>query len=334
MPNMFPFDKTRYGGNIAFGGGGGNEGGGGTTQTVEKADPWEGQQPYLTFGFEEAKKQFNNSTPTYFPKSTIVPFAPETELALNMQTNRAINGSPIQRSAVEELDRTMRGDYLGPIASLYSTPQMQASNQLSTDTMNGKYLYGGDGFNAAFDAASRKILPQVNSAFERAGRTGSGLAAQAQTQALGDAFANLYGQERNNQIQSQGLALAGTNALGGQLAGERENQLRSMFFAPSIAEQDFANIAKLGQVGAQREGMANAQLTDEINRWNFEQGKPQAKLADYMGLIQGNYGGSRSATSTVDQPSYSNDFGSAMGGMLALAGMMSGKGGLLSFLGI
>jgi hypothetical protein len=329
MPNMFPFDKTRYGGGIAFGGGGGNEGGGGTTNTVQKADPWEGQQPYLTYGFEQAKNQYSSASPTYFPNSTIAPNSNETNLAMGMQANRAVQGSPIQTAATNELTRTLGGEYLAPIASQYNSPQMQAANKLNTDTLNGNYLYGGQGFNAAVDAATRKILPQVNSSFERAGRTGSGLAAQAQTQAIADAFAGQYGQERNNQLQAGGLALAGTNSMAQQLASERENQLRSMFFAPTIANQDYQDISKLSEVGSQKDSLAQNQLNEQINRYNYGQNLPQAKLQDYMNMIQGNYGGTTSSLSntTSREPSYSNDFGSAMGGLLSIAGLFGGGGG-------
>ena len=51
-------------------------GGGGTqsTQTVQKADPWSGQQPFLTEGYEAAKTRFGSDQPQFFPGSTISPF--------------------------------------------------------------------------------------------------------------------------------------------------------------------------------------------------------------------------------------------------------------------
>lgn len=325
----FKLSGFGYGsGNICFGGGGQEGGGGGTNTTVQKSDPWEGQQPYLKTGFSEAEKLYNRTGPTYFQGDTFVPFSPETNVALQMQTNRALNGSPVQDAATDELTRTLQGDYLSPVASIYNTPTMQASNQLTNDTINGKYLYGGQGFDAAYNAAANKILPQVDSTFERAGRTGSGLAAQAQTSALGDAFANLYGQERNNQTQAQGLALAQTNSLAGEFAKERENQLRSMFFAPTIANQDYQDISNLAQVGSQKESLSQQQLNDTINRYNYSQNLPQAKLADYMNTIQGNYGGTTSSlsNSSMSEPSYSNDFASGLGGVLSIASMFGGGG--------
>jgi len=46
---------------------GGGSGGGTSTNTVTKADPWSGQQPYLTYGFEEAQDRFQADQPQFFP---------------------------------------------------------------------------------------------------------------------------------------------------------------------------------------------------------------------------------------------------------------------------
>lgn len=193
---------------------GGGDSGGGSTTTVQKSDPWEGQQSYLKQGFKKAEDLFMNQPgPQYYPGNTIVPFSPETNAALNLTTQRALSGSPLQSAA---------------------------NNQL-TGTLNGDYLYGGSGFNAAVDAATRKAMPQVNSQFESAGRLNSGLAKTAQTQAIGDAFASQYGDER-------------------------QNQQRAMLFAPQMMQQDYADYQQLANVGAAREGMSQSQLAEDVNR--------------------------------------------------------------------
>ncbi len=52
------------------GGGGGSQ----STQTVQKADPWSGQQPFLTTGYEQAQARLNSDQPSYYPGSTVTPF--------------------------------------------------------------------------------------------------------------------------------------------------------------------------------------------------------------------------------------------------------------------
>jgi hypothetical protein len=367
------------GGAPSGGGGGGTQ----TTQTVEKADPWEGQQPYLSRGFQEAQRQFlDQAPPDFYPGSTVVPYSPETNLAVQMQTNRAINGSPIQQSGTDQLTQTLRGDYLSNIGDIFYNPmQQQVQNQVISPlmgnsymnqmegiyntsplgaatnsnvmrNMNGDYLYGGSGFNAALDAAQRQVLPQVNSAFERAGRTGSGLAAEAQTRALGDAFASQYGQERQNQLAAMGMGQAGTNAfaqgigqarqtqlqagqLGQQgtqmlmenLGKERDNQIRSMLFAPQMASLDYQDISKLAEVGAQKEQIESEKLAEQIARYDYGQNSRQQQLAKYMNLVQGNYGGSSSGTSTSSLDGGGGGGGSFLGSVGMLAPLLFGGGG-------
>jgi hypothetical protein len=304
---------------IHFGGGDS----GGSTTTVQKADPWPKQQPYLERGFEQIQKYFmDQAPPAFYPNSTVIPFSPETEFAMDLQTQRALQGSPIEAAGTEQLTKTLAGDYLNDVNSLFDNPTLNASNQNIQDTLSGKYLYGGDGFNAAFDAASRRILPQVSSQFEAAGRTRSGLADVAKTQALGDAFANLYGQERQNQLAANQQALAQTQARSDAIGRERDNVIRSMLFAPQMADRDYQNIAKLAEVGAQREDMDQQRLAEDIARWDYGQSAKQNQLLQYMNAIQGNYGSNTSQVSKVNDGSNSG-LNSILGGVGGLLGASS-----------
>lgn len=69
-------------------------------------------------------------------------------------------------------------------------------------TARGDYLYGGEGFDRAIDAAMNRIRPQLATTFGGAG-PGAGTGALAQTaiaQAVADTFAGQYGQERGRQL--------------------------------------------------------------------------------------------------------------------------------------
>jgi hypothetical protein len=256
------------GGIMGGGGGGGSQ----TTTQVQKADPWSEQQPYLIKGFQNAQNLFlDQPPPSYYPNSTVSPYSPETNTATQLRTLRALQGSPVQTAA---------------------------NNQV-TDTLNGSYLYGGQGFNQAFDAASRKIMPMVNSQFEAGGRSNSGLADVAKTQALGDAFAGQYG-------------------------AERDNQMKSLAFAPAIASQDYADIDQLQNAGAQQGGYQQNTLNDLVNRYNYGQNITQDQLKQYMQLIQGNYGGTTNTSSS--QPLYQNQGASMLGGALGGASLASTLG--------
>jgi hypothetical protein len=125
----------------------------------------------------------------------------------------------------------------------------------------------------------------------------------------------------NNQTiaaQQQGIGAAGTlnqnalNAYGLGQAGAQQSQTAQL-----------ANAGALMQAGQAQEGYQNQALQDQINRWNYQQNLPLNNLANYMGMIQGNYGG----TSTTTQPIQQNQFMQGLGGASGLLGALGQAGG-------
>ena len=120
----------------------GGKSSGGTT-TVQKSDPWAGQQTYLTDIFSQAHDQNASGGPDYYPESTVVPFSPQTNLALQMTQNRALQGSPLN----------------------------QAAQTQTLDTINGNYLNGNPYLDSIYNRGARDITNRVNAQFSDAGRT-------------------------------------------------------------------------------------------------------------------------------------------------------------------
>lgn len=83
-------------------------------------------------------------------------------------------------------------------------PDVDIAKDYYKDTLSGKYGVGGEGFNAAFEAAKNKIIPGVESRFASGGRLHSGLARTAETGSLSDAYASLYNEERKRQQEAAG----------------------------------------------------------------------------------------------------------------------------------
>jgi len=83
-------------------------------------------------------------------------------------------------------------------------PAFQQAIQTLMDTASGNYLFGGEAFDKAVEAAFNKGRPIVQSAFAGAGGGGidSGLAREAVTRAFTEPFAALYGAERGNQLNA------------------------------------------------------------------------------------------------------------------------------------
>ena len=86
--------------------------------------------------------------------------------------------------------------------------------------------------------------------------------------------------------------------------------------APAAYEFGFADMNKLAQVGAAREAQEQAELQADIQRFQFEQARPQQKLADYLTMIMGGSGalGTQTVTPITRNPALGFLSG-AMGGM-------------------
>jgi len=262
------------------GSGGGGSSGSTQTQTVQKADPWSEQQPYLKTGFSQAQSIYDKGAPGYYPGQTVAPFSAETEAALGAQTNRALQGSPLTAAAQQQLTDTMSGKYLDPNTNPYLMPM---ANNI---------------------AAS--VLPQINAGFEGRGRYGSPMSQRAASYGLTDALATQAYNNYNN---------------------ERTRQTQGMLFAPSLANQDYTDIGQLADVGAQREGMTQAGINADVAKYNYDANLPNNWLSQFMNLIQGNYGGQ--GTSTTSTPYFTNRAASGLGGAVGGAGLGAASAGAL-----
>jgi len=160
------------------------------------------------------------------------------------------------------------------------------------------------GTNPLMSAAFKPVVDQVTSQFAKAGRYGSGA---------------------NQEALAAGLAPAALSA-----------QQAAISQAPQVQNLD---LQQLAQVGSAREGMAEANLQADIDRFNFEQNIDAEKLKNYLGLVGGGTVGS-----TSSQPVFRNPLASGLGGALSGAqlGSMAGfnpmygavGGGLLGLLGV
>lgn len=248
-------------------------GGGGSPQVVQQVtSPWAGQAPFLSNIFSRAEQLYTSpaSQRTFFPGKTYAPFQPQELDALRLGEARARAGSPIMRAGQEELSKTL----------------------------GGGYLYGGPGFDAAVDAAMRKVLPLVRSAAPR-GRSSSPTARQQEVQALTDVFAGQYGQER-------------------------QNMMHALSQIPQIANLDYADIAKLASIGEARRDMEQDEIDEQIARHEYKQEQPYQKLRDYQNFIMGNYGNTSESTSF---PMRGSRLSGLLGGGLGGAGIGAQIGG-------
>ena len=142
------------------------------------------------------------------------------------------------------------------------------------------------GTNPLAMAAFRPVIDSVQSQFAKSGRYCSGANQQALASALAPAA-----------LQAQQAAIAQ---------------------APQMQNMD---LQQLAAVGAAREGQAEAELADDVARFNFEQNIDAQKLRDYMALVGGGTMGSQNI-----QPVFRNPAASALGGALGGAQLGSSLG--------
>ncbi len=256
-------------------------------RSVTQLDPM--LKPYVEFGLGEARRLYEGAAPQYFPGQTFVSPSATTLSALQSAESRAMAGSPLLRQAQTQMQRTA----------------------------GGEYLQGNPFFQSAFAPAARQAqeafttnIQDLTSKASSAGRYGSAAMGQLQGKAA-DIFSR-------NLTETAGK-LAYEN-----YAAERARQEAAARALPELAAQDYADIERLATVGQAREAYDLQALQDQINRFNYEQNLPQARLQSYLSSIYGAPAGGITETTgrgTTQQPIYGNPAQSFLGNALTLAGI-------------
>lgn len=304
-----------------------------STQVVtQQIDP--SMQPYISYGLQEAQKLYQNpSVPGYYPGQGYVSPTESTQQALQFGANRAVQGNPLLPQAQQTVSG-MQNTFNPAIQ------QMQA-------TAGGEYLSGNPFFSGAFDAAARAAgstfqdqMQQVSSNASRAGRYGSGAMGQLQDRAAGtfataltDTAGKLAYQNYDAERARQEAAMGN---IGNLYGADYARQLQAAQLSPALAQADYADIDKLYQVGQAQESYQQAALADAMQRYNFQQNLPAAKLQSFLSAA---YGAPMGQQTT--QPIYRNQAANVLGGAslgAALGGGPLGAGigagaGLLGLLG-
>jgi len=290
-------------------------GGGGSTTTVQKSDPWSGQQPYLTNMFGSAGNLYNAEVQN--PASTVAGFTPMQQQAMGNAQNVAngtdfSNAVGVNNSAGSYTQNLLNGQYLN------SNPGNSAFSQFANGSMmNNPYM--SQAMGAANDAITRSYqtatAPQTSSAMEAAGRYGSGAYQNAVSQnqqnlatQLGNVDAgmanNMYQQNMQNMLQ-------GAQGLSSNYNTASQQQLQGSFNAPNVVNSVNAANSNLYNMGGNQQALNQQQIN-----------APWQLLNNYSNLIQGQYGGNTSTT----QPYFQNQAAGALGGALGGASLGSSFG--------
>ena len=266
------------------------------SSTTQRTEPPSFLVPGLTLGAERAQELFEGGqlAPQAFPGSTVVPFSSQTEAALTGLEQRATTGSPLVGAAQTQLQSTIEGGQFNPALQ-------QAILAAQAPTV---------------ESFSQATLPGLQGQFARAGRFGSGLLASAEDRAratLGRTLAD----------QASKIALP-------VLEAERARQFAGIGAAGGLAQEDIRNLQQLATVGEAREGLTQAQLQEEINRFNIQQQAPQTELSRFTSLLQGTSPQAvGSQTTTAFGQGRRGGLAGAIGGGLTGGALGSSLGGAL-----
>jgi hypothetical protein len=261
---------------------------GGTSQTVKSVEkPWKEAEPYLKDIMNEAQEVYRSDQGSkYYPFSTYVPASNQSETALQMIENRAMDGSPLIDQAVDQTQNIMSGSFFGGPAQTYLTA-----------TAEGENLYGTPYLDRTFNQAADKISDRVNQSAGLNGRVGSGAHQKLLQSQLGNLANDLYGQnyqrERDRQFEAAGQ-------LQGAYESDFARRMAAITAAQSLAQVPYQDAQALKGVGAQRELGAQGQLNDLMARYDFEQQAPWSRLGQYNAVLggMGNLGGTKRQTTT------------------------------------
>ena len=261
-----------------MGGGGGGKGGGeAETQSSSSSAPWGPQQPYLKEIFSKAQELYNSGqlAPEYYSGKTVADQSSYTKNAMKMAADRAMNGSDIINQATAGITDVVNGNAL--------------ANNTGLNLLN-QYAQGTNPYiDALYQDAAGQAAAQINGAFSKAGRYGSGAQAAALSDSMTDLANQMYSNAYNQAVSAAGNAANAYNTGVG-------TQVSSAQAAQNLGNQAYTDAEALSQVGAVADDYAQSLIDAKIEKYNYNAQRPMMALQNYLNLVSGQYGGETNAT--------------------------------------
>lgn len=266
-----------------------SSGGGGNTTTVQKSDPWEGQQPYLKDIYAQTGGLYGSGmgyTPYSGPR--VAGLSDIQRQGMETAYQNILSGNTPAQAAGGMLNKTLQGDYLGG-ANPYLDQVFATSAQNVTDQFN------------------RNILPSIKTAGVQSGMYDSSRQGIAEGLAAGEAQKN--------------LAQLSANIYAPAYESERGRQIQAATLAPSLSNWDAQQLMGLGGI---EQDMMQRELDAMQQYWNEYQQAPWSRLGSYTTNVMGM--GTPGGTTSTTQAGAG---GFSPTGMLGGAALGAGIGGML-----
>lgn len=295
------------------------------SRTTTTQEPPAFIQPYMQYGAQQSRALYETGGPQYYQGNTVVPFSDQTEQALGLTEQRALQGSAVNNAAQDYATKTLTST---PSSQFGAASNPYAGGANPYGSVNNPYL------DATFNKAADSVQNRLESQFAGAGRNVSA-SMPANADYLGDLANRVYGgayeNERNRGLsydqQQLGIGASGYESERDRMAQDLERQ-RSMQYAvagmaPQLANQDYVDLNALQGVGGQVEDLSGRLMEDQASRWDYSQNAPQMNLDNYIARVTGAYPG-QNATQTT--PVHRNRTAGAAGGAMAGAQLGSSFG--------
>ena len=224
---------------------------------------------------------------------------PESEalgLARRTATGQYLEPSPFLQGALGQANRLASESYQEGLRGLQS--QAAASGRYGSGAAGQQIQKGQDVFARSLAEQNQKAYLE-NYLQERANQEAAikSLGTMEQ-QGIANRFAGAGGLTAGQQ-EALKTQLSSLGAAQGINAADLARQYQAATAAPGMAELDYADIDKLLKVGTAREGQSAAELKDAMDRYNFEQNLPYAKLSQFANLFSSvPQGGTVTSTAT------------------------------------
>jgi hypothetical protein len=198
--------------------------------------------------------------------------------------------------------------------------QFMLGDVLRADSNPYMAAYAQGAINPVFEQLTRTALPAVDSGAIAAGGYGGsrqgiaqGLAMSDATRQAFDTTAKLYSGMYDTNLGAMQKAIA---------------------MNPQVMQAGMLPGQLLAGVGADQRALEQAKLDDAVARWEWEQSLPATRLAQYMSMVQGNYGGQSSSTTSGQTPQASTAQKIVGAGLTGLSVYGAATGSMGAALGI
>ena len=281
---------------------------GGTTVQTATSEPWAEQKPHLLKGFAGAEELLKGGLPEYFQGATLAGFDPAQTAAQQATMGYAMGPrtARMQQGAEGALGRSL-GGYTG--FNPQQTANLMAGNvdlgpRSPFRAMEGALTQGVMG------NLQQNILPGIRQeimGYQPGGGSRVNLVQYAAiskavagglTKPMAQMYSDAYKDAQGMRIPAAGL-------------GIQQQQFGQQQY-PTIMGAPMRMYDAMGRVGAQRRGMSQSAIDQDMQRYNYEKMAPYNARNQYMNTISGNYGG----TTTQTTPKQGGGIGSILGAIL------------------